>query len=264
MEIKIKDVVNVLTSPAEQVSPTVDVLEPGDPDATVRGIAVTFLATQEIIEKAEKLGVNLIISHEGIYFSHWDKRDMLKKDPVFLEKNEALKKSGIAVFRFHDNIHHYAKDGVTKGLLQTLGWLGFEVVNLPAASVLEIPEMSLQDVIIHIKSCLNIPYVRYIGDTAKACRRVGVLVGYRGGGDTVLPLIGSYDPDVVIYGEGPEWEAPEYFRDAVRQGRNKALVVLGHAESEAPGMERFTAELGLKFPGLPVHFIKSSPVFRLL
>jgi hypothetical protein len=97
-----------------------------------------------------------------------------------------------------------------------------------------------------------------------SCKRVGVLVGYRGGGESVLPLFEKENLDLVIYGEGPEWETPEYVRDAVRQGRKKALIVLGHAESEMPGMEYFARELQEKFPSIPVHFLPEKSVFRIL
>ena len=67
----------------------------------------------------------------------------------------------------------------------------------------------------------------------------------------------------MICGEGPEWEAPEYVRDAVYQKKNRALIVLGHAESESPGMEYYTELLQNSFPNIPVHYIKYDPIFRL-
>lgn len=263
MAVRIQEVLDALTAPADPVVPTVDRLEPGNPDAIVKGIAVTFLATQEIIEKAKDLGVNLVISHEGIFYSHHDRRETLKGDPVYKEKSRMLDESGMAVYRFHDNIHHYHPDAVTQGLLQSLGWMRYEVENLSVASILEIPETILEDIVSTIKNRLFVPYVRFVGNPAAPCRRVGVFVGFRGSGDTVIPFFNEKNLDLAIYGEGPEWETPEYVRDALYQGKNKALIVLGHAESEAPGMERFADSLLEKFPGLPVHYIPYKPIFQI-
>ncbi|HBF35763.1 MAG TPA: transcriptional regulator [Firmicutes bacterium] len=263
MNLCIRDILDYLADPGMPIESTVDKLEYGNPDSTVKGVAVTFLATQEIVDQAKNLGVNLIISHEGIFYSHWDKRESLKSDPVYRQKCRTIEESEIAIYRFHDHIHQYRPDGITKGLLCALGWQDYEVKNFPAASILAIPETPLKEVILYGKKQLGLEFVRYCGDPLMSCKRVGVLVGYRGGGESVIPFFEQENLDLVIYGEGPEWETPEYVRDAVRQERKKALIVLGHAESEMPGMEYFSWELQEKFPSIPVHFLPEKPVFQI-
>lgn len=263
MNVYIRDVLDALTSSVGSLKNTVDKLEYGSPDSLVTGVAVTFLACQEVVEKAKELGVNLIVSHEGMYYSHWDRRQAFSMDPIYRDKCRVLEEGNIAVFRYHDYIHKFTRDGIMEGLLHSLGWKNYEIVNEPDFSVLEIPESTLQGVILYMKERLNIPWVRYIGDLQMPCRRIGLFVGYRGGGDTVIPLVEKENLDVVIYGEGPEWETPEYIRDAVAQGKQKALVVLGHAESEMPGMEYLAQWLQAKFPSIPVHFVPQKPVFQL-
>lgn len=70
--------------------------------------------------------------------------------------------------------------------------------------------------------------------------------------------------DLVIAGEGFEWEVPEYIRDAGQQDRNRALLMLGHAESEAPGMKLLAARLAGQFPQVPVQYIQEKPVYQIL
>ena len=263
MSIKIQDVINTLTSPTIPMNSTVDHLLFGDSSAKVTGVAVTFLATQETIEKAKALGVNLIISHEGIFYSHWHKTDALKEDQVYLQKCRTIKENDLAIFRYHDYIHRFIPDGITAGLLHALGWKDFEVENLPAASIIELPLSTVQDVITHVKKKLGVEHIRFIGDLSMSCRRIGVLVGYRGGGELTVPLFHSKNLDMVIYGEGPEWETPEYVRDAVYQGEQKALLVVGHAESEMPGMKYLTEWLQKKFSDIPIYFIPQEPVFQI-
>lgn len=264
MNILIKNILDALTTSVLPMEHTVDKLEYGDPYSTVEGIAVTFLASQEVIVKAKALGANLIISHEGIFYSHWDKRDILRMNPVYQKKHQTIEESKMAVYRFHDNIHNYIPDGIMKGLLQSLGWQNYEVENQPEASIIVIPEVTLQDVIYHVKNCLGTEFIRFIGDTTMPCKRIGLLVGYRGGEELTIPLFEKQNVDLVIYGEGPEWETPEYVRDAIHQGSQKALIVLGHAESEVPGMKYLTHWLQEKFPCIPVHFIPQEPIFRIL
>ncbi len=69
---------------------------------------------------------------------------------------------------------------------------------------------------------------------------------------------------MAITGEGPEWETPEYVRDALAQGKKRALIALGHGESEQPGMKYLAAILRERFPGLAVHFIPERSVFQIL
>jgi len=90
------------------------------------------------------------------------------------------------------------------------------------------------------------------------------MAGYRGGGTHAIPLIEKHRLDLVLCGEGPEWETPEYVRDAVRQVRSKALITLGHAESEAAGMKLLADRLQARYPGLPVRYIAEEPIFRIL
>ena len=79
----------------------------------------------------------------------------------------------------------------------------------------------------------------------------------------MIPLIESKKLDLVIYGEGPEWETPEYIRDAVYQQSGGAIIALGHAESEMPGMKYIAEMLKQSFPDIPVKFIPQAPVFKI-
>jgi putative NIF3 family GTP cyclohydrolase 1 type 2 len=264
MNISIQNVIDFLTTPVIPIEDTVDKLDFGSPDTIVTGIATTFLATQEVIEKAKTLGVNLIISHEGIFYSHRPSQKITEVNKVYETKYKTIEESGIAIFRYHDYPHRYVPDVITAGLLKELGWEIYEVENKQFASILEIPEMTVQEVISYVKKELGLSNIRFIGDLSMPCIRIGVLVGYRGGGESTIPLLEKENLDMVIYGEGPEWEIPEYMRDAVYQGRNKALLVLGHAESEAQAMNYLAQQLQEKFSSVPVHFIAESPVFKTL
>jgi putative NIF3 family GTP cyclohydrolase 1 type 2 len=141
--------------------------------------------------------------------------------------------------------------------------VSFEIVCHPHYSVLEMPAITLGEALNHIKHNLGLGYLRFMGNPDMLCRRVGILVGYRGSGELTIPLFNKENLDLVIYGEGPEWETPEYVRDSILQGMQRGLIVLGHAESETPGMKYLTELLQERFPDIPVHFIPQSPIFKI-
>lgn len=185
-------------------------------------------------------------------------------DSVYKQKADLIAGSGLGIYRFHDYLHRYTPDGIMEGLLRALDWQKYVSSHQPSASILTIPAMKVAEVAEYLKRQLQIPYLRVAGSLSTSCRRVGILVGYRGSGATAIPLIEQESLDLIIAGEGPEWETPEYIRDAAHQGRSKALIMLGHAESEAPGMSYLAERLSLQFPQLPVHFVKDQPVFQIV
>ncbi|UQZ32679.1 transcriptional regulator [Paenibacillus sp. PK3_47] len=258
------DIIELLKAGAGPADHTVDKLESGEYNTGVKGIVTAFSASQYVIEQAIALGANLIITHEGVYYSHQDQREGLRHDPVYQQKSTLVKNSGLGIYRHHDAVHRYAPDGIMEGLLRELDWQRYVTEHRPAVSILTIPAAGAGEIADDLKTRLGISYVRAAGNLSALCVKVGVLVGYRGGGAMTIPLYERDSLDLIIAGEGPEWETPEYIRDAVHQGRDKALILLGHAESEAPGMKLAAERLAARLPGVPVHFIKEAPVLQIV
>src|ERR1700735_21105 len=61
-------------------SQTVDRILAGDPDTVVRGIAVTMMATLDVLERAVAAGKNMIITHEPTFYLHQDTFDDIQDD----------------------------------------------------------------------------------------------------------------------------------------------------------------------------------------
>ncbi|MCT2537665.1 Nif3-like dinuclear metal center hexameric protein [Aquibacillus koreensis] len=263
MGILVNDVLKQLIKPVGELPKTVDTLKFGTTNMDVSGIAVTFMPTYDVLKQANRLGANLLITHEGIFHSHWDDSD-IGPTKVSEDKLALIKESGMAIFRFHDYIHKYTPDGIMQGLIQSLQWEEFVDEHQPTASILTVPGMTVKDVCDYVKNKLGMEYLRVVGDPSMPCEKIGLLAGFRGGGSVAIPLFEQQNLDLVIYGEGPEWETPEYVRDAIQQGKHKALIVLGHMESEAAGMQLIATELATTFPSTPVHFIPVEPTFKVM
>ena len=258
----VQTVIDALIAPVGRLEQTVDTLKCGDPSMPVTGIVTTFMPTQRVLEEARERKANLVIAHEGLFFAHHDEAGEARGGEVFRVKRQFLDESGIAVFRFHDYPHRYKPDAITEGLIRELEWGAYVRKHEPVASLLELPRATLREIVGYVKEKLDIPHVRYMGDPDMLLTRVGVLVGYRGGAATAVTLFEQEQIELMIYGEGPEWETPEYVRDALQQGRRRALIVLGHAESEEPGMKALARNLSEQYPGLPVHHIRQQGLFH--
>jgi len=259
-DMTIRQVIDALLAdiPGAPFPNTVDTIKAGDPDQPVKGIVTTMFATEAVIAKTIALGANFIIAHEPTYYNHPDQTAWLENDPVFKAKEQVLAAHGICIWRFHDGIHAHKPDGIRMGVLQALGWDSYYHADTPA--VMTLPEMSLQEMMMHLKKRLGIEHLKYIGDPAQVCSKIVLLPG-AAGGQKQIGMIGQYQPDVLICGELNEWETSEYVRDARYAGGKITLVVLGHSVSEEPGMEWLVPVLQQKAPGVKVTHVVSGDAF---
>ena len=102
---------------------TVDTFKAGNPDTPVTGIAVTMMATMDVLERASAKGLNFVITHEPTFYAHLDTPEgMPESDPVWSEKREFIEKHGMVVWRFHDHWHMRKPDGIEAGTVHALGW----------------------------------------------------------------------------------------------------------------------------------------------
>lgn len=254
MNKKVKDVIHFLTDGHGKDEQTVDTLKFGDENTMVTGVALAFMPTYEVIEKAAQMQANLLIVHEGIFYKHQDQQ-INEHWPVFKEKIELIEKTGMSIYRLHDYIHKTQVDGIMEGLIKELEWECFVESHQRVYSILSLPSQSLKNILDEIKTKLNIQTIRYIGNLDKEYKRIAVMVGYRGGGEITIPAMIEEAIDLIIYGEGPEWETPEFIRDANQMGYEKAAILLGHLDSEEAGMKLLSNKIKHEFPDLPTHFI---------
>ena len=68
-------------------------------------------------------------------------------------------------------------------------------------------------------------------------------------------MINREDVETLIVGESREWETVEYVRDMVELGGQKALIIMGHADSEDPGMKYCASWLSNFIHEVPVKHI---------
>jgi putative NIF3 family GTP cyclohydrolase 1 type 2 len=238
---------------------TVDTVKLGDPTQALTGIVVTFMATTQVLARCVELGANLVVTHEPTWYNHLDESEWLAKDVVAQEKRTFLEQHQLVVWRLHDRLHRSWPDDIAVGMLDALGWRAHVVAE--RAPLLQLPEQSLQAVVSHCKAKLGIKTLKVVGNLEQRVRSIAFMPGASGGRRQMINL-GQPGVDVVICGESPEWETCEYVRDAVANGHRKALVVLGHANSEEIGMRALATRVGEWLPGTPVHHLPAGDPFQ--
>ena len=100
---------------------TVDTFKAGNPDTPVTGIAVTMMATLDVLERAAANHENFVITHEPTFYNHEDATTAFASDSVYTAKRTFLETHHMAVLRFHDNWHARRPDGIAEGMTEALG-----------------------------------------------------------------------------------------------------------------------------------------------
>lgn len=240
---------------------TVDTFKAGNPDGEVKGIAVTMMATFDVLQRAAAAGQNLIITHEPTFYNHLDKPDELEQkenDPVLAAKRAFIQEHKLVIWRFHDHWHRMKPDGIEAGMVHALGWEKFH--DAGNQYLFAIPETDLQHLTAEVKNKLQLHAMRVVGDPKLRIDKVALVPGSSGFAKETRALEIS-DVQVLVTGESREWETVEYVADAVTEGKRKALIILGHIPSEQAGMEECARWLKTFVGEVPVEFVPARDPF---
>ena len=240
---------------------TVDTFKAGNPDTSVTGIAVTIMATLDVLQRASAQGLNLVITHEPTFYNHLDiPEEMNQSDPVWAEKRAFIEKHGMVIWRFHDHWHMRKPDGIEAGMIHALGWEKFQNTDNPYLFTL--PETTLQTLAADVAKRLDSPVLRVVGSPQMKVTKIAFSPG-AAGFVTETHALELDNVQVLLVGETREWETVEYAADAVSEGKNKALIVIGHIPSEQAGMEECTGWLKTFIKDVPVQFVAAKQPFWL-
>ncbi len=235
-------------------SPTVDTFKAGNPDTPIQGIATTFMATLDTLQRSAAAGRNFVITHEPTFWSHLDKTDDFRDDPIYKFKMEFIESQNLVVWRFHDHWHARKPDGIYVGFNRTMGWDKY--LTADSLDAYRLPETTLDSLARDVQRKLNTRSLRVIGDPQLKVTRVAM-----GTHKLFSNAAALRNADVIVIPEAREWDSVEYLRDLVEAGRKKAALVLAHEEFEEWGMQECAAWLATFIPEVPIQLIPAGEPF---
>ncbi|OLB39763.1 MAG: hypothetical protein AUH11_03355 [Acidobacteria bacterium 13_2_20CM_57_17] len=217
---------------------TVDTFKAGNPDTRVTGIAVTMMATLDVLQRAAANGQNLVITHEPTFYNHLDRpQGMEENDAVWKEKRAFIEKNRLVVWRFHDHWHLRKPDGILAGMVQALGWEKYQSAENP--HLFAVPETTLEKLAADVAQRLNTPVLRTVGNPEMKVTRLALSPG----------------------SAGFERETQALEMDNVEVLKRKALIVIGHVPSEQAGMEECVRWMKTFVKDVPIEFVTTKQQF---
>ena len=246
----------------------------GSTDKECTGIVTTCFASVDVIEEAHRLGCNLIIPHEALFWNHGDHTDFLEeqKNKVFLRKKALLEEYGITVWRNHDYIHSGVPngkggryDGIFKGFLYYTGLEQYyvmsvgEKVRYQINQQLVVPGLTVEELARKIIDGAGLNGVRIVGDPKTVVNNVMIPMHILGYGDNhTIEVVDQRNVDCLLALECIDYTVNEYMRDGAMLGDPKAIIIVGHFNMEEPGMKYMLNWLPEALgEEVPMHFVKS-------
>lgn len=242
-----------LTSPPVAAS-TRDTFKCGDPDTPVTGIASTFMATLDVLQRSHKAGMNFVISHEPTFWHDPEPIAEMAADPVTRFKLDFVEKNRMIVWRQHDQMHSVRPDPIFVGWDKDLGWEKYR--DADDRHMYTHPPTTIDAVAQHLATRLKTRSLRLVGDPQLKVTRVGM------GGHAIESNIQLFaKSDLIVVFEARERETAEYVRDAIQSGQKKGLLLTAHETGEEAGMNEFARWLRTIIPEVPVEFIPAGDQF---
>jgi putative NIF3 family GTP cyclohydrolase 1 type 2 len=231
-----------------------DTFKCGDPDTPVTGIATTFMATLDVLQRAHRAGKNFVISHEPTFWHDPEPIASMLDDPLYRLKVEFIEKNKMVVWRQHDQMHGVRPDPIFVGWTKALGWESYRDKTDPRCYAL--PPTAIDAVARHLAARLKTRSLRLVGDAQMKVSKVAQ--GSHGLEGNMELLAKS---DLIIVFEARERDTVEYVRDLVLSGQKKGMLLCAHETGEEAGMDEFARWLRTIIDEVPVEFIPAGDQF---
>jgi putative NIF3 family GTP cyclohydrolase 1 type 2 len=228
---------------------TVDQVSAGDPTQAVNGIAVTSQASLSALHQAARVGANLVLTYDPVFWANGDDLTRMETDALFLEKRDVIRAHNMVVFTLQEHLRDSVPDRIAQGMAQALGWQP-EPGN---ANLFRRPPTSLLALAQELGARLDDKTLRVVGDPTLAVSTVATSFGNTQQMPGIALLNGPID--VLVAGYAREWEVVEYAQDMIAAGAKKALVLLGENASVQAGMKSCAEWIKTFVTEMPVHFI---------
>lgn len=230
--------------------PSVDKIIVGREDTEIKKIGTCWMAYFELIQRAYQQGVNVLVCHEPVFYSHhdlevrerefdWAERRLgLKKgqnayDKMIEEKKEWILEHGMTIIRCHDVLDKIQGFGIPFALGRALGFCDEDIIRSEKFfNVYRTPEKTALDTAKNIAECLKRfgqPGVAFYGDPKRMVNSVAIGTGCFCDPIQLMEL--EADFYLAIDDSIRTWIQTTYARDS-----GLPLAVINHGTSEEPGV----------------------------
>ncbi len=240
---------------------TVDTFKAGNPGTEVLGIAVAWMSTIEVLQKAIDLGCNVFVTHEPTYYNHHDAPD----SPMFKlngtqTKRDFIQKSGLVIIRCHDLWDQVPVIGIPDSWGEALG-LGEVIAGNGYFRVYDVSAKTAGSIAQQVAAqthSLGQHAVQLIGNPDRKVSRAVIGTG------AITPLfhyITEYEADLAICTDDgfTYWQHGAYAMD-----HDVPVIIVNHAVSEEMGMVNLAQHLAQQFPDIAVHHIPQGCMYTLV
>lgn len=263
-EISASELQKFLVSLTPLKPKTVDRIIIGDPETKTKKIGTCWMPNWETCKKAIDSGVNVLVTHEPTFYTHWDldeKEGDYFRSPEFTKqlylhqvekKKKWIQDNGLVIIRNHDTLDKLENVGIPFALGNFLGFNNSDIIasrvyynvyktgNQPAATFARKVARKLSEI--------GQPGVAFYGDPNYSVASVGI-----GTGCGCDPMeFADLKPDVFIAIDDVvrTWIQTSYASDT-----GQPLIIINHGTSEEMGMRMLNQIIKQKFPNIEtIHF----------
>ena len=262
--ITVAELQQFLVSLTELPSKTVDRIIIGDAETKVKKIGTCWMPYWETCKKAVESGVNVLVTHEPTFYTHWDldeKQGDYYKSPEFTKnkylelvdrKKKWINENGLVIIRNHDTMDALKEVGIPFALGQFLGFSNDEIISsrtyYNVYKVESQPAENVAGMIAQKLAHLGQPGVAFYGNPEYPVSSVGI-----GTGCICDPMyFADLKPDmfVAIDDVVRTWTQTTFASDS-----GQPLIVINHGTSEEAGMRMLNQIIKMQFPKVEtIHF----------
>ncbi len=242
----------------------------GNPDTECTGIAVTVVADFDTLVRARDRGLNLVITHESIFYGNSD-----SLAPVYREKQKFITENNMVVYRDHDRLHgdglpffpiRKTNDFIFYGIMQELGWKKYVTGDRMKPLCYEIPETTARDLAETLMEKFGVTGMRVVGDLDARVRTVCFVEHVSGGKQDLqkMPLAEKYDALIPL--EICDYTLSAYVKDEAYLNHDKVILEMGHFNVEQLGMKYMVSWLpeAIGDESIRVEYVPASDTYQYI
>jgi putative NIF3 family GTP cyclohydrolase 1 type 2 len=270
-EITASDLQKFLVSLTKLRPKTVDRIIIGDPDTKVKKIGTCWMPYMETCKKAVDSGVNVLVTHEPTFYTHWD-LDEKESDyfssseftkQLYLKQVENKKKwihdNGLVIIRNHDTMDALKDVGIPFAFGKFLGYENSEIIaSRTYYNVYKVKKQQASAFASDLArklSEIGQPGVAFYGDPDRPVSSVGI-----GTGCICDPMeFADLKPDVFVAIDDVvrTWTQTSFSTDT-----GQPLIVINHGTTEEMGMRMLNQLIKHKFPNIETAHFNEGCTYR--